>query len=643
MLAQVAALAAVLLVVVAPAASGAGTPSPGGSGGSSSTPAGATGLPERAPVVLTPTAVAGSSAPVPSPTASPLRCVRHCAALPRRHDRRGRRPATGQVLLDTSDGRTGTPASSLKVLTAVTALVALGPGARLRTRVLRSGGTVVLVGAGDASLTRNPSRLGGEPTVSITTLADATAKALGSAKVAVRYDDSLFTGPRLAPGWSSGLLATGEIAPVTALSVDKGRTSPGGLEVVDDPSLRAAEEFAAALERRGITVTGAPRRGTAPAGATEIAGGDSPPIAVLVEQTLTESDDDMAEALAHLAGGKLGGSASFAGGAAATAKVLAALGVTTTGMELSDGSGLSRRDQVSPLTLAGTLAAVASARLPDALPSAAPSGGGVATWPVSPGLPVAGFTGTLAERFDASSVASARGLVRAKTGTLTGCRHSPAWCATRTAGCSPTRSSPPRCPSSRRPRPRSTGPPPSWPAGAAVDVCRPWPFGRGLAVRRDEGRRPADRRSVAAEAVDCRVGRPLPSGRWSFRRCEHVLMGAAGHGRRGVCLPVAAALALPGSLGVGLVLAPPAFAAEPTITLAKQGPSQILVGTRAPTRSPPPTPPGPTRSRSTTPPSATCWLPDSSTKVPRRRRVRAPRRSSPARASRRWSTCSARR
>lgn len=57
-----------------------------------------------------------------------------------------------------------------------------------------------------------------------------------------------------------------------------------------------------------------------------------------------------------------------------------------------------------------------------------------------------------------------------------------------------------------------------------------------------------------------------------------MLMGAAGHGRRGVCLLVAAALALPGSLGVGLVLAPPAFAAEPTITLAKQGPSQILVG-----------------------------------------------------------------
>ena len=251
-------------------------------------------------------------------------------------------------------------------------------------------------------------------------LADATAKAVGDARVSVRYDDSLFTGPRLAPGWSSGLLATGEIAPVTALSVDKGRTSPGGLEVVDDPSLRAAEEFAAALERRGLTVTGAPRRGTAPAGATEVAGADSPPVAVLVEQTLTASDDDMAEALAHLAGGRLGGSASFAGGAAATAKVLTSLGVTTTGMTLSDGSGLSRRDRVLPLTLAGALAAVATGRAPEGLPSAAPSGGGVVTWPVSPGLPVAGFTGTLADRFDASSVASARGLVRAKTGTLTG-------------------------------------------------------------------------------------------------------------------------------------------------------------------------------------------------------------------------------
>lgn len=41
-------------------------------------------------------------------------------------------------------------------------------------------------------------------------------------------------------------------------------------------------------------------------------------------------------------------------------------------------------------------------------------------WAVSSGLPVAGFTGTLAERYDSESARAGRGVVRAKTGTLTG-------------------------------------------------------------------------------------------------------------------------------------------------------------------------------------------------------------------------------
>ncbi len=43
-----------------------------------------------------------------------------------------------------------------------------------------------------------------------------------------------------------------------------------------------------------------------------------------------------------------------------------------------------------------------------------------ALWPVTSGLPIAGVTGTLAERFDTTGTAPGRGVVRAKTGTLTG-------------------------------------------------------------------------------------------------------------------------------------------------------------------------------------------------------------------------------
>jgi D-alanyl-D-alanine carboxypeptidase/D-alanyl-D-alanine-endopeptidase (penicillin-binding protein 4) len=41
-------------------------------------------------------------------------------------------------------------------------------------------------------------------------------------------------------------------------------------------------------------------------------------------------------------------------------------------------------------------------------------------WPTSTGLPIAGVTGTLAERFDTPGTDPGRGVVRAKTGTLTG-------------------------------------------------------------------------------------------------------------------------------------------------------------------------------------------------------------------------------
>jgi len=41
-------------------------------------------------------------------------------------------------------------------------------------------------------------------------------------------------------------------------------------------------------------------------------------------------------------------------------------------------------------------------------------------WPTTSGLPVAGVTGTLTDRFATAGTSAGRGVVRAKTGTLTG-------------------------------------------------------------------------------------------------------------------------------------------------------------------------------------------------------------------------------
>mgnify|MGYP003335270842 CR=1 FL=1 len=72
-----------------------------------------------------------------------------------------------------------------------------------------------------------------------------------------------------------------------------------------------------------------------------------------------------------------------------------------------DGSGLSRQGLIGPATFVGLLQAAAAA------PSASP------LRDLFDGLPVAGFTGTLAYRFGEIPPAG-RGTVRAKTGTLTG-------------------------------------------------------------------------------------------------------------------------------------------------------------------------------------------------------------------------------
>ena len=128
----------------------------------------------------------------------------------------------------------------------------------------------------------------------------------------------------------------------------------------------------------------------------------------MVETMLTESDNDMAEILAHLAGAEATGVGSFASGADATLATLQSLAIPVSGAEFVDGSGLSYEDIASPLTLASALALTTGATSP------------AWTWPIVLGLPVAGLTGTLADRFDAADTRRGAGFVRAKTGTLIG-------------------------------------------------------------------------------------------------------------------------------------------------------------------------------------------------------------------------------
>ena len=315
-------------------------------------------------------------------------------------------PGTDQVLYGKQVSRALVPASVTKILTAAAAVEVLGASTRLATRTTEQANVVYLIGGGDATLPRSlasDSQPNGP--ASLRRLARSTATALGgTTKVDVVFDDSLFTGRPLGPGWAKRFPNAGVAAPVSALMIDQGRKSRSSRARVADPAKRAAQVFANILENRGVSV-GRVSRGRAPDSAKEIARVESATIAEMVQRMLTESDNDVAESLGHLVGKELLDDGSFAGGARATSQVLSSAGIDTQDLALFDGSGLSPRNRVSPATIADVLSDVAAER----------------RWTeLAQGLAVAGVTGTLANRFTTKATSSGRGVVRAKTGTLTG-------------------------------------------------------------------------------------------------------------------------------------------------------------------------------------------------------------------------------
>jgi D-alanyl-D-alanine carboxypeptidase/D-alanyl-D-alanine-endopeptidase (penicillin-binding protein 4) len=318
----------------------------------------------------------------------------------------------GSPVWTTGDGRY-LPASTTKLLTLGAALATLGPDHTFTTRVVRGEAPreVVLVGGGDPQLASQPVALAeAESTyparADVTTLALTAAKALGGrGRVKVSFDDSLFTGPTDNPAWRRDYVPDDIASPITALMVDSG-IAPDRLSRSDDPSLAAAQAFASALGAAGLKVVGAPQRVVAPPGTEELASVESAPMSQIAERILDVSDNEGSEVVAHQVGLAVSGEGSFEGGAEAVLQTLGGMGIDVTGDEVYDGSGLSRRNRVSTATL---LALLQHAAGPD----------GEAMRNIVTGLPVAGFTGSLTYRF-AEGPPVARGLVRAKTGTLTG-------------------------------------------------------------------------------------------------------------------------------------------------------------------------------------------------------------------------------
>ncbi len=318
---------------------------------------------------------------------------------------------TGEPVLERGAQTPLVPASTAKIATAVAALTALPPEQRLTTRVVEGAapGEVVLVGGGDPTLAGPEAPASYPAPARLTDLAARTRAGLAGTPVTrVLVDESLYPGGRLGPGWKDSYVTEGAVAPVGPLMVDGGRVRPDRVRRHADPALEAGRQLAALLQP-GVPVA----HGTAPAGARELGAVTSQPVPQLVERMLARSDNDLAEALARHVAISQGQPASFAGGAVAVQQVLGPfldeVGVGRRAVALVDGSGLSREDRLQPAALTRLLARVAAGDGSDTVERLAP---------VLTGLPVAGFSGTLSDRYREGSLGA--GVVRAKTGTLNG-------------------------------------------------------------------------------------------------------------------------------------------------------------------------------------------------------------------------------
>ncbi|MDN5685290.1 MAG: D-alanyl-D-alanine carboxypeptidase [Brachybacterium sp.] len=313
---------------------------------------------------------------------------------------------TGAVLASRDAETARTPASTLKLLTAAAVLRLYTGDEVLTTRATVQDGLITLQGGGDMTLSTQQLE-------DLAAQAADLAKEQGTTSVSLALDDTFLVGGSN-PAWGNNGPAGGWVTPTASLAVEEGwldgeQYGPKST----DPAGDAAELFAQLLDDQGLTVQGGVTAGQAPAEAPSVEV-HSEPLEQIVRHTLLISDNTTAELLAHLVADARGEETTPQGSAAAVEgeirDLAAELGLDPQmleGLEIRDGSGLSRDDRVPPALLAAVLGEVASGDAP-------------VLQQILFDIPIAGLSGTLVDRFDETDTRNARGLVRGKTGYLGG-------------------------------------------------------------------------------------------------------------------------------------------------------------------------------------------------------------------------------
>ena len=347
------------------------------------------------------------------------------------------------VIVDDQSGAALVPASLMKIVIAAAALDTLEPGAAYSTEVfVRTAslgsvsdgtfhGDVYLVGGGDPVLnTPGYGERIPDPVAytDVTELADLVRQSLakrGVRRVQGRVvgDDSRYPDRvrdyyrEIPPGgedpvWRYSDDTVNFVGPLSGLLINEGFASYTWMTGSEDrreyvraadPTRHAASLFDDLLEARGLVITRRPQTGTAPPRSqlTSLGRIESPEMDQIVARMLTRSDNTIAEMLLKEIGRQALGSERAVAVEVVEGIMRQMLGPLAAGIDIADGSGLSRYNRL-------TCAAVA-----ELLRQAGPLS------PLVAGLAVAGRSGTLKTCGPATwpPIAGSPNAVYAKTGT----------------------------------------------------------------------------------------------------------------------------------------------------------------------------------------------------------------------------------
>jgi D-alanyl-D-alanine carboxypeptidase/D-alanyl-D-alanine-endopeptidase (penicillin-binding protein 4) len=367
----------------------------------------------------TPTATATETPePTPTPTETPMKTC--SVAKEASNPSLGKLQAvvlnadTGEILFDREANKPAPTASVMKTLTAAAALMTLGPNSRATTKVFSNPeetNIISLVGGGDVTLSKTnagtQSVYRDAPKLStLATQVRAWAERNSVTQIdEIILDSTLFLGSDWESSWLRKDQKDGWISEVSALITDGDRLKPANFTSPKSgqPVLSAGEAFR--KELGDIAATAILTESATPAGFVEIASVKSQPMSRWITHILQTSENIESEMIGRLVSKDLGFDGSFGSFDPAFKRALGTTRLDFSGLKVTDASGLSKLNRVSPKFMAELMRLVNDEFADLGL--------------IKSSLPVAGESGSLRTRFKDAN-ADASGKISAKTGYLSG-------------------------------------------------------------------------------------------------------------------------------------------------------------------------------------------------------------------------------